>query len=217
MKLSKMLEWCTTVKYEIFGRASDYVIRHKGDTAYILFKGSDSLKNELKWSWPTKSSSVVESNLFCQSKLVDHWCKINFGVRSDLSKLTGANPKIKKVVCVGFGHGGALAQICALWFQSIYGNKFIIKGYSFGSPRVFSTIIPERVYDFTKNLTVIINREDIITRLPMKVFGYDYISTSKLIDITPFSHRDACGSHSVGVYMDALRRYERFLKVVKES
>lgn len=208
MKLSKMLEWCTTVKYEIFGRESDFVIRYKGDTAYILFKGSESLKSELKWITRTKSASVVESNLFCQSKLVDHWCEINFNVRTALSELSETNSKIKKVVCIGYGHGGALAQICALWFQSVYGSKYEVKGFSFGSPKVFDTIISERVKNFTENLTVIINKADILTRLPMKVFGYDYISTSKLIDITPFSSGNACTAHTSGIYLDALKRYE---------
>ena len=42
----------------------------------------------------------------------------------------------------------------------------------------------------------------------MKVFGYDYISTSKLVDITPFSDSDARSAHTSGVYLEALKRYE---------
>lgn len=211
MKLSKMLEWCTTVKYENSGKETDYVIRYRSDTAYILFKGSDSFKTELKWAWSIKSASVVESNLFCQSKLVDHWRSINFSIRSDLSELTLINPKITKVICVGFGHGGALAQICALWFQSIYGSRYTVKGISFGAPKIFGTIIPERVRMFTANLTVIVNKADIITQLPMKAFGYDYISTSEFIDITPFSSSNARAAHTSGVYLDALKGYEESL------
>ena len=81
MKLSKMLEWCTTVKYEILGRESDFVIRYKGNTAYILFKGSESLKSELKWITCSKSASVVEPVSYLLRKYSILWCILQYKIK----------------------------------------------------------------------------------------------------------------------------------------
>eukprot|EP01084_Bolivina_argentea_P320594 556273_1 len=92
------------------------------------------------------------------------------------------NKKILRLFLTGHSLGGALAQLCGLNFEILFGNKLIINIYVYGCPRVgdkiFSNILNNRI----SHLYRLVFRGDIVTTIPRGFAYYKHAGWEIIID-----------------------------------
>lgn len=89
---------------------------------------------------------------------------------------------ISKIQIVGYSHGAALAMLCHEY--CIYNRPDCeVTGYGFGCPRVLYGKYPDELLKRWENFTVIRNYDDIVTKVPPKLFGYRHVG--QIVDLTP--------------------------------
>ena len=149
------------IPYEQAGDSVNYAFVEDRDILYIYFQGSNSITD-----W-------VENFLF--TKRVYKEFRVHRGffraysqIRDLLLDKVYAN-HYKKIVVVGYSHGGALCQL-ALEDLVYHFPDIDIFGYAFEAPRCLK--VKRKYRDRWKNLTVIRDGSDIVTHCPPKIFGY---------------------------------------------
>lgn len=158
------------VHYEQIGDSVNYAFVESDDKSELIiyFQGSNSITD-----W-------VENFLF--TKRVYKEFRVHRGffraysqVRDLLLDKVYAN-NYKKVIVVGYSHGGALCQLAledlVYHFPQIQDSIF---GYAFEAPRCLK--VKRKYRDRWKNLTVIRDGSDIVTHCPPKIFGYTDLGT----------------------------------------
>jgi len=88
------------------------------------------------------------------------------------------DPGVKRIVCVGYSHGAALAVLCHeyVWYHR-QDLRDPIEGYGFGCPRVFWGECTPELAERWKNFTVIRNLNDPVTHLPPSFLGFTHVGT----------------------------------------
>jgi len=125
--------------------------------------------------------------------------------------------KIPRFYITGHSMGGALAQLCGLCLEILFGHRSPIHIYVYGCPRVgdkhFSSLLSSRV----KHLYRVVFRGDIITTIPRGFATYKHAGWEIIVDhngnmINAPSKREKAllpsrssfADHEMGNYIDAL-------------
>ena len=169
MTLLELFRKCAyEIDYDTIGDSVNYkfIEEDDGKTLYIYFQGSNSITD-----W-------VENFMF--TKKVYKEFRVHKGFYRAYSQVRDLMLNMvyyhdyKKIIVVGYSHGGALCQL-ALEDLVYHFPKLDIKGYAFETPRCLK--VPKRYRDRWKNLTTIRNGCDIVTHVPPKIFGYTDLGT----------------------------------------
>lgn len=116
------------------------------------------------------------------------------------------DPSVRRVITVGYSHGGALAILCheAVRFRrpSLGQN---VKTFAYGAPRVLYAPIPPAVRARFDELYLIQNQGDAVTRLPPALLGYRHVGHVISIGDGSYSAIDA---HRPESYLEQLHRME---------
>ena len=233
MKLIDLFNLCnnrrdyTTVvphdkEYEV-----DYKFIEDGETLYIFFEPSDG-KTDWKvnfkyWRKPYKDMSV---RYRVHGGFLDSWKLVDDAVGAKIAEV-GANGdyKWRRVVIVGYSHGGALAALCHefVWYNraDLRANGLI--GISFDGPRIYGGFrVPKALRERWAHFYVFRNWNDIVTHLPPVAFFFRHVG--KKIKIKSGERPGLIGAH----YPDKIQasliafeekggvEYERILELLGE-
>ena len=135
MNLQQMFYQCVNTKYIHTKNSGDYKTKKKGSTLYIFFEcsnGATDWKNN--FDFPAKPYKRMGKTMwFAHRGFLKVWKSIEEEITPQI-----LDPKIKKIITVGYSHGAALAVLCHefIWYHrpDIRCN---IEGWGFGCPRVF--------------------------------------------------------------------------------
>ena len=125
--------------------------------------------------------------------------------------------KWKKVVVIGYSHGGALAAFCheCVWFWRPDLRETGLIGYGFEAPRIFGGFsVPKILQERWQNFFVIRTNNDLVTHCPPALFRFchvgDIIKVKGNTDLAPKKwYIPKCiKSHYPEVVYDALVRFE---------
>lgn len=100
-----------------------------------------------------------------------------------IAKITEKNSndefKWKKIVVIGYSHGGALAAFCheCVWFWRPDLREVGLIGYGFEAPRIYAGFrVKKELQERWNNFFIIRDGSDIVTHCPPRLFGYCHVS-----------------------------------------
>ncbi|MBQ3019740.1 MAG: lipase family protein [Clostridia bacterium] len=173
MELYQLFSTCLKIPYAQVGISTNYALKREKDVLYIFFQGS---KGKTDWknnlSFPAKPYKRMGKTIwFAHRGFLRVWKEIEPFLADDIS-----DKAFRKIVIVGYSHGGALAMLCQeyVWYHRPDLRGFI-EGYAFGSPRVFWGIKTYNLKKRWQGFTVIRNLDDAVTHLPPVFLGYSHV------------------------------------------
>ena len=158
-----------------------------GRTLYIYFEPSDGnvdwRVNFAYWRKPYKDMAV---NYRVHGGFLESWkliadaigAKIREVVEPEIDDDGHWNWKYKKIVIVGYSHGGALAALCHefVWYNRVDLRDGGVIGISFDGPRIYGGLwVPQALRERWAHFHVIRNANDLITHLPPVVFLFRHV------------------------------------------
>jgi len=173
MELYQLFSTCLKIPYAQVGISANYALKREKDVLYIFFQGS---KGKTDWknnlSFPAKPYKRMGKTIwFAHRGFLRVWKEIEPFLADDIS-----DKAFRKIVIVGYSHGGALAMLCQeyVWYHRPDLRGFI-EGYAFGAPRVFWGIKTYNLKKRWQGFTVIRNLDDAVTHLPPVFLGYSHV------------------------------------------
>ena len=186
-----------TVEYQTAGNDVNYAFEEQGDTLYIFFEGSSSItdwiRNFLFRKRPYKDMKIPYK---VHRGFLKAWKEVEDII---ITKITEKEPvvmedpeaisnkyslendfdyKWKKIVVVGYSHGGALAAFCheCVWFWRPDLRETGLIGYGFEAPRIFGSFrVPKALKERWETFFVVRTNNDIVTHCPPVIFGYCHV------------------------------------------
>ena len=161
-------------KYEV-----DYKFLEEDDVLYIFFEPSDGdtdwRVNFSYWRKPYKDMYPISYRV--HGGFLTSWRLIRDAVGTKIREVSEAGVgidghwdwKFKKIVIVGYSHGGALAALCHeyVWYNRTDLRTNGVIGISFDGPRVYAGWhLRKELKERWKSFHVIRNANDLITHLP---------------------------------------------------
>lgn len=161
MKLSQLFRICCTIKYEQVGDDVNYAFVDDNETLYIYFQASSG-----KWDWfinfmfPKKAYGLFKVH---RGFLYSYNQVRNIVLDKVYSK------EYKKVIIVGYSHGGGLCHLCHQDIKYHFPN-LDLQTFAFESPRCVK--VSKDLRYFWNGFTVVKTNEDIVCHLPPRLFGF---------------------------------------------
>ena len=134
------------------------------------------------------------------------WKAMRDEIEAYVAEILANHPEIKKIVIIGYSHGGALAVLATEDMEDLYGDKYEVSGYGFGAPRVLWGIVPKDVKHRLRNFTTIRNIPDIVTHVPPMVFGFRNAGT--LVKVGEKGKYNPFKAHYASAYIEELSAKE---------
>ncbi len=157
-----------------FKSSQSIIIQHQ-DYVVAAFRGTDEL---IDWLDNIKAFSIkgplgkVHSGFY--NALLDVWERQQMWERIKVLRKRGEGEAKRPLWLTGHSLGGAMATLAAAWLAE---RKLPLYGvYTFGQPRcgdenfqvAFDAKLKERFFRFQ-------NRNDIVTRVPARIMGYEHV------------------------------------------
>ena len=166
---------CLNSSYIHIENDSDYAIQEDGDTLYLLFQWSHS---KLDWfsniDFFAKPYKDMDIPWRCHRGFLRVWKTIEPHVADAV-----ANPKYKKIICIGYSHGAAIATLAHeyCWFNRPDVRESGVEGGGFGCPRCwFGWGRRKELKERWKHFYPIRNLNDLVTHLPPILFGFRHVN-----------------------------------------
>lgn len=169
MTLQELFHKCAyEIKYDTIGDSVNYkfIEQDNGETLYIFFQGSNSITDWVENFFFTK-------RLYKEFKVHRGFYHAYSQVRDIMLNMIYYHD-YKKIIIVGYSHGGALSQLAHEDIVYHFPNISVYT-FAFESPRCLK--VKKKYRERWKNLTVIRNGSDIVTHMPPKIFGYTDLGT----------------------------------------
>ena len=204
MKLSTLFERCLSVPYIHLENDADFAAEQLGSTLYLYFeasKGATDWKNNL--DFPAKPYHQMDGSLwFAHGGFLRVWKSAEQYIAAELQR-----PCVRRVVIVGYSHGGALATFCHeyVWYHRPDLRRRLV-GYGFGAPRVVWGFLPPSLRERWTSFTVVRNLDDLVTHLPPLVLGYTHVG--KILTIGMEGNYSSVDAHRPENILAELQRYE---------
>ena len=201
-------------KYEV-----DYKFIEEDDTLYIFFEPSDGNTdwrvNFSYWRKPYKDMAIsyrVHGGFLESFKLIDNiiGAKIREVADPEMDEDGHWNWKFKKVVIVGYSHGGALAALCHeyVWYNRVDLREGGVVGISFDGPRVYGGLwVPKALKQRWEHFYVFRNHDDIVTHLPPVIFFFRHVGNK--IRIGAGKNPGWVGAHYPNKILESLEQYQK--------
>lgn len=221
MKLSELFEICANRQnYVTVTQGARYEVDYKfiedvgAKTLYIFFEPSDGRidwrVNFAYWRRPYKDMKIEYR---VHGGFLESWKLIRDIVCAKITEknMEDENFKWKKIVTVGYSHGGALAALCheCVWFERP-DIRDIIEGYSFDGPRVYAGLwIKPSLKKRWARFKVFRNHNDIVTHLPPVIFFFRHVG--EVIKLGAGKDPGLIGAHYPDKIKKSLEEYENGL------
>lgn len=172
----------TTVKTEDGKYEVDYKFLEDAEarTLYIFFEPSDGdVDWRVNFAFPRKPYSDMEVTYRVHGGFLESWKLVKNAIRAKVKEQEedSTDYKWRKVVTVGYSHGGALAVLCheCIWFERP-DIRSAIEGYSFDGPRVYGGLrVKKELEARWEKFTTFRNQDDIVTHLPPICFFFRHV------------------------------------------
>lgn len=231
-KLSELFYECAYVgNYKQAGNFVTYKFVEEGSTLYIYFEGSnemlDWVRNFLFKKVPYKDIDVkfrVHQGFLQAWKEVEDIIVAKVTERATKESLNRKTKKLvtkeyylwKKIIVVGYSHGGALSGLAheAIWYHRPDLRENGLYGYGFESPRFYAGLrVKKELKERWSNYTVIRTNNDLVTHCPPALFNYCHVG--KMLKIKGDSSLvknklpKCIKSHFPNVVLDALKKHDK--------
>ena len=176
--MKDLFKRCLKAKYISTAKNGNFAIEVEGDTVYLLFQWSKGF-----WDWvrnflfPAKPYKRMSCLWFCHRGFLKVWKAMRDEIEAKVREILSQNPDVKKIVCIGYSHGGALALFATEDMEYLYGDRLTVEGYGFGAPRVLWGYVPKAVKNRLQAFQVIRNIPDIVTHLPPVLLGFRHVAS----------------------------------------
>ena len=158
----------------------DYKFLEEEDTLYIFFEPSDGRTDwRVNFDFWRKPYKHMAHSYRVHGGFLVSWKLIEDAIGAKIREV-GADGgfKWRKVVIVGYSHGGALAALCHeyVWYNRIDLRNIGLTGISFDGPRVFAGLwIPDALKWRWAHFYVFRNQDDLVTHLPPVVMFFRHV------------------------------------------
>ena len=169
MTIKQLFHKCAyEIDYDTIGDSVNYkfIEQDNGETLYIFFQGSNSITDWVENFFFTK-------RLYKEFKVHRGFYRAYSQVRDTMLNMIYYHD-YKKIIIVGYSHGGALSQLAHEDIVYHFPNISVYT-FAFESPRCLK--VKKKYRERWKNLTVIRNGSDIVTHMPPKIFGFTDLGT----------------------------------------
>lgn len=206
--MKNLFRRCLKAVYISTAKNGNYAIEVEGDTLYLLFQWSKGF-----WDWvhnflfPAKPYKRMSCLWFCHRGFLKVWKAMRDEIEAYVKELLSNNPEVKKIVCVGYSHGGALALFATEDMEFLFGKSYEVSGYGFGAPRVIWGFVPKAVKNRLRAFQVIRNVPDIVTHLPPVLLGFRHVA--RPLKIGERGKYSAIEAHYNSAYIAELKEITR--------
>ena len=194
---------CINATYLSTPDGGNYSAELDGDTVYLLFEWS---RGFLDWFhnflFPAKPYKRMNDVWFCHRGFLKVWRSMRDEAEAAVASMIESNPNVRRIVCVGYSHGGAISLLATEDMQYLYGERLDVCGYGFGAPRVVWGFLPKAVKKRLSVFNVVRNTPDAVTHLPPLIFGFRH--AGRLIKIGTRGEYSPIGAHYPDAYIKAL-------------
>jgi hypothetical protein len=201
MKLSTLFQRCLEAPYVHLAESADCCFEQQGETLYIYLQDSDGYedwKNNL--DFPARPyRRMGQTHWYAHRGFVKVWRAVEPYIASAVME-----ESVRRVVTVGYSHGGALAVLCHeyIWFHRPDLREHI-EGYGFGAPRVIWGVYGQDISARWERFIVVRNIDDIVTHLPPRSLGYFHVG--RLVEVGEkgkYSRIDAHRSENILIELE---------------
>lgn len=203
--LSDLMRRCLDADYIHTENDGDYAIEFDGNIVYILFQWSHS---DLDWfsnfNFPAKAYKNGDSEWYAHRGFLRVWKTLRDYIEPAIYDLTQTHAA-RRIICVGYSHGAALAGFCTEDLMYLYGEKIEVRGYGFGCPRFVWGKLPKAVKERFKAFTPVRNIPDIVTHVPPALFGFSH--AGKLLKVGKLGRHNPVKAHYPDIYIKELARH----------
>lgn len=163
---------CLSADYTHTDKAASFCVERNGDAAVIYFEGSNGAVDwKHNFRFASRPYTLTGADYRCHRGFLS----VFLSALPFLEK-TVRDTSVKEITVVGYSHGAALALLCYDYIahkrEDLSDSLF---GYGFGTPRVFKKGLSRKVRMRFRKFTYITNRDDIVTHLPLWLFGYRHV------------------------------------------
>ena len=219
-KRSVLFENCAwNVKYTNVNDWVSYAFVEENETLYIYFQGSCETRDWIaNFLFPAKPYKDMGIPYRVHRGFLAAWKEVEDII---IEKITERKPygawdyKYRKIVVIGYSHGGALAGFCheCVWFHRPDLRDGGLSGYGFEAPRFYAGLwVKPKLQERWKTFEVIRTNNDIVTHAPPAIFGYCHVGTIHKVsgDVKLVDNKlpKCVKSHYPQVVLDALLREE---------
>lgn len=190
---------CLSRQYRTVGNAASYDVEIRDGTLMIFFEashGTEDWSNNLNFR--IRPYDRMDPVWHCHAGFL----KVFKSVLPYIEPYIAA-PEIRRAVVVGYSHGGALAILCheAIRFRRPDMEKHLMT-FAYGAPRVLFGTIPSAVRERFRELYLIQNEDDIVTRVPPAILGYRHVGN--IIRIGKHGRYSSVDAHRPESYLKEL-------------
>lgn len=211
--LVDLFNYCNWIEYQEVGHDVDYAfIEGANDTLYIYFEPSNSKTDWIvNFAFPRRPYKDMQIPYRVHGGFLSNWKAVEDIVIARVTE-KGANGdyRWKRVVVVGYSHGGALAALCheGVWFHREDLREAGLAGISFDGPRVFGGLyVPAALKERWAHFYVIRNHRDIVTHLPPVVMFFRHVG--ELVEIGAGEDPGLIGAHYPNKIRESLQEFEK--------
>ncbi len=170
--LENLFRECLDRPYKDVDNAASYDVSLEDGTLVIFFEsshGREDWNNNLNFR--IRPYDDMNPTWYCHAGFL----KVFKSVLPYLEPFI-VDPDVHRAVIVGYSHGGALTVLCheAVWFRRPDLRRRLIS-FAYGAPRVLFGNVPREVRDRFRELYLIQNADDIVTRVPPAVLGFRHV------------------------------------------
>ena len=174
---------CINAAYVHTKGGGDYAVQGEFPNAYLLFEwsdGRDDWQNNLAFSAKTINPQEPKDQQWRVHRgFLKVWQAMRIEVVDRIAELIHIY-HFKKIICVGYSHGAALALLATEDLSRIFGKQITVEGYGFGSPRVVWGKLPDDVQARLVNFHTIRNIPDLVTHLPPAAWGFRHVNLTEI-------------------------------------
>lgn len=195
MNLKILFENCAyNIVYKQIGDSVNYAFVEDGSTLYIYFQGSNSITDWVRnFLFKKKPYKDMETPYKVHRGFLAAWKEVEDLIIKKITERVLIKPTIlntmngefnpteykwKKIVIVGYSHGGALAAFCheCVWYYRADLRVNGLEGYGFEAPRIYGGFkVKKELKERWEKFTVIRCNNDIVTHCPPFLFRFTHV------------------------------------------
>ena len=202
--MTELFNRCYKAEYIHTAEGGDYAVEVKDGTVYLLFEWSDGREDwKNNFDFPAKSYKRMNDTWRCHRGFLRVWKAMRDEVEAHVKQVTQLFD-VKRIVCVGYSHGAALALLATEDMAFLY-EKIPVKGYGFGCPRVLWGKVPEAVKQRLSGFVAVRNIPDLVTHVPPALFGFKHVN---LLKIGKRGKYGPIKAHYASAYLEELKNHK---------
>lgn len=233
LKLSELFANCAwNVHYKQVGDSVNYAFVEEDSTLYIYFQGSNSITDWVRnFLFPAKPYKDMEIPYRVHRGFLSAWKEVEDiiiakikEVKNPKAPLELQEPKWKRIIVVGYSHGGALAGLCheCVWFWRPDLRETGLIGYGFEAPRFYAGChVKKELQERWRTFFVIRDGSDIVTHCPPALFGFCHVGEIIKIkgdtSLVEERHLKCIKYHYPQVVYDGLLKFEQLPEEKKDE